>query len=501
MGAREVSGYGVTDDRSTAPARIVETHISVLVFVGDRVYKLRKPVHFGFLDFTDRAVRETDCRREVELNRRLAPDVYLGVADIVMDGEAIDHAVVMRALPEERRLAALVQTGVDVEAHLENIATVLATFHAGARRSPAISAAATGPALHRVWDANFEETDRFVGPVLDPAADREIRTSVARWLVTHGALLDERIAAGRVCDGHGDLQAEDIFCLDDGARILDCVEFSDELRYGDVCADVAFLAMDLERLGRPDAAGRLVDRYEAQAGERFPRPLLHHAIAQRAYVRAKVACLRFEQGNEGSDDEARSLHALALLHVRRSRQVLLLVGGLPGTGKSTLAAGLAGETGWTLLRSDEVRRVLQPRAARGHRRQGAGAPDSGRYAPDAVGAVYRELVHLARQHLEDGEPVILDASWIDAEQRAVARRTAAETGSELVELCCVCDGAVATARIEERRHGAEDASEATPLVRAVMADRTDAWPSATRIDTSSRTPAEVLASALQALTG
>jgi len=491
----------VTDDRKTAPARVVETHISVLVFVGERVYKLRKPVRFDFLDFTDRAVREADCRREVELNRRLAPDVYLGVADIVMDGAAIDHMVVMRALPEKRRLASLVLAGEELEGSLEQVATLLATFHAGADRSPAISAAGTEQALRHVWDANFEETERFLGPVLEPETDREIRTTVARWLTAHRALLDERIAAGRVCDGHGDLQAEDIFCLEDGVRILDCIEFSDELRYGDVCADVAFLAMDLERLGRPDAAARFVECYEAQAGEHLPKPLLHHAIAQRAYVRAKVACLHFEQGSEGSDDEARGLHALALRHVRRSRQVLVLVGGLPGTGKSTLAGGLAEETGWTLLRSDEVRRELQPPVTRGHREQAATAPDAGRYAADAVGAVYEEMVRIARQALAEGEPVILDASWIDAGQRAAAEEAAAATGSELVEICCVCDGAVATGRIDERRRRADDVSEATPWVRAVMAERMDAWPSATTIDTSSRAPGECVTSALQALTG
>src|SRR5271166_5519863 len=118
----------VTDDRNTPPVRVVETHISVLVFMGTRVYKLRKPVHFDFLDFSDRAVREADCRREVELNRRLAPDVYLGVADIEMDGVAIDHMVVMRTLPDERKLATLVREGAEVEGWLERVATTLATF-------------------------------------------------------------------------------------------------------------------------------------------------------------------------------------------------------------------------------------------------------------------------------------------------------------------------------------------------------------------------------------
>ena len=482
----------MTDDRTTPPVRAVETHISVLVFVGDRVYKLRKPVRFDFLDFTDRAVRQADCQREVELNRRLAPDVYLGVADIVMEGQPIDHMVVMRALPAERRLATLVREGTDVDIWLARVASTLAEFHAGARRSDAISAAGTAHALQAAWGANFDETRRFVGTILDPMGDEEIHHTVSRWLVSHRALLEDRSASGQVCDGHGDLQAEDIFCLNDGIRILDCIEFSDDLRYGDVCADVAFLAMDLERLGRPDAAERFVLSYEAQAGERLPRPLLHHYIAERAYVRAKVTCLQVEQGREDARRDAGELHALALRHTRRSRQVLVLVGGLPGTGKSTLAAALVAETGWDLLRSDELRRELQPSAD-----GGAPATDTGRYEPAAVGAVYDELLVRARRHLDEGEAVVLDASWIDAGRRAEAVRVAADTGSELVELRCTCEEPVATARINERSRGRDDVSEATPHVRSVMAARMDPWPSAITIDTSRRSAAECASWALR----
>jgi aminoglycoside phosphotransferase family enzyme/predicted kinase len=480
----------------TTPARVIETHISVLVFVGDRVYKLRKPVRFGFLDFTDRRVREADCRREVELNRRLAPDVYLGVADIEMDGEPIDHMVVMRALPDERRLATLVRAGSDVDGCLEQVATALATFHARARRSPAVSDAATEVALEATWEANFEETGRFVGTVLDPTTDRKIRTLAVRWLRRHTGLLRDRITSGHVCDGHGDLQAEDIFCLDDGVRILDCIEFTDRLRYGDVCADVAFLAMDLERLGRPDLAERFVYHYESRSGDRLPRALLHHCIAQRAYVRTKVACLRLEQGVAGSDGAARELHALALRHLRQARQALVLVGGLPGTGKSTLTAGLAAETGWAILRSDEVRGELQPpREDRGVEGP-TSEPGAGRYAPDAVDAVYQELVRRARHHLNEGESVIVDASWIDAAHRAAAAQAVAETGNELIEFCCTCDDSVAAGRIERRRSRGDDASEATPRVRQAMTREMDAWPLATTINTSNRTPAECLSWAL-----
>ncbi len=312
-------------------------------------------------------------------------------------------------------------------------------------------------------------------------------------------MLDARVAEGRVCDGHGDLQAEDVFCLDDGVRILDCVEFSDRLRYGDVCADVAFLAMDLERLGRPDAAQRFVLHYEALAGERLPRPLLDHYVAQRAYVRAKVACLEWEQGVDGAERRARALHALALRHLRRARPAVVLVGGLPGTGKSTLATALAAETGWSLLRSDEIRRELQP-AARSSMPRHSSGPGTGRYSPEAVGSVYEELLGRARRLLEHGDPVILDASWIDAAQRAAARRIAQDTRSELVELCCTCDDSVAAARIRERETTGDD-SEATPQVRELMARKMDVWPSATPIDSSVDGAAKVVSSALRALDG
>jgi aminoglycoside phosphotransferase family enzyme/predicted kinase len=476
----------VTDVQDSPRAKVVETHISVLFFVADRVYKLRKPVRFGFLDFTERTARERDCHREVALNRRLAPDVYLGVADVAIDGVPVDHMVVMRALPEERRLAALVRGGRDVAGWLDRIAATLAAFHATAERSDRISAAGSPDARRSEWESNFAEARRFVGPVLDEADQGEIEASVFQWLGRHAGLLEARAASGQVCDGHGDLQAEDVFCLDDGVRILDCVEFSDSLRHGDVCADVAFLAMDLERLGRLDAAQEFVRRYEAHSGRALPRPLLHQYIALRAYVRAKVECLRYEQGAPQCIERARMLHGLALRHLRQARPVLVLVGGLPGSGKTTLARGLGAMTGWAVLRSDEMRRELVEDEPR-------------RYAPEAVDAVYEAMTQRARQHLEAGEAVVVDASWVDATHRAAATRAAAATGSELVELWCRCRDDVAAERIRSRRSNGTDASEATVDVRAALSQRVDAWATARVVDTSDTSPAESLAAAAVAL--
>ncbi len=238
-------------------AAVRETHTGVVFFVGDRAYKLKKPVHYGFVDFRSREARLAACRREVELNRRLAPDVYLGVADVLdAGGRACDHLVVMRRLPEDRRLADLVAAGAPVEAELGRLARLLAEFHAGADRSARADEAAGSEALTRRWAANSAEMARLVGPVFDAGVVDRVDRLARRYLAGRGPLFGDRVAAGRACDGHGDLLAEDIFCLEDGPRVLDCLEFDDGLRLGDVLADVAFLAMDLERLGRPELAYR-----------------------------------------------------------------------------------------------------------------------------------------------------------------------------------------------------------------------------------------------------
>ena len=485
-------GGGAGDRLLGAPAGVVETHVSVLFFMGDRVYKLRKPVAFDFLDFRDRMVRQSDCHREVALNRRLAPDVYIGVADIAMDGTAVDHMVVMRRMPPERRLGLLAREGADLGGSLRQTAKKLANFHSRAARSSEVSSVATGAALRAGWESNFVETQRFVGTILDADTETEIHQLADRWIAGREPLLRQRIASGCVCDGHGDLQAEDIFCLDDGVRILDCVEFSDRLRYGDVCADVAFLVMDLERLGRPEAAVQFLADYEEYAGDSFPDSLVHHYCAARAYIRAKVSCLRAAQGVADAEIEARQLQALALDHLRRSRVTMVVVGGLPGSGKSTLAAGLGTAREWAVLRSDDIRwemgRTEAEQEARGYL--------MARYSPTHTATVYKELLRRAERSVEHGISVILDASWIDARWRDDVRALARRTSSDLVEFCCEAPADEAEIRILRRLNEHGDVSEATPAVRSAMEESMDPWPTATVIRTSERTPEETLAEAM-----
>jgi len=476
---------------------VAETHLSFLFFVGDRVYKLHKPLQFDFADFSERSARQADCRREVALNRRLAPDVYLGVADVSEFGEFVDHLVVMRRLPADLQLAALARRGEDIGTHLVQLARILVAFHERAIRAPAIDEFARVSSILAGWEANFAAMAPFVGPVIDADADALVQQRVRQFLAGRAPLFDERIADGHVCDGHGDLEVEDIFCLPDGPRVLDCISFDDRLRYGDVAADLAFLLMDLERIGATEAAATLRVQYEELSGRMLPSALLHHYIAARAYVRCKVACLRWAQQRSRpmerarSDDlteegleaveEARLLHRMARDHLQRSRVRLVLVGGLPGTGKSTLAGGLADCLDADVLRSDEVRKEQAGLPTD----QPAPAPyRSDLYAPETTEATYGILAQRATIALSLGRTVILDASWTDRHHREMVKDVAGRTSSEFVELRCVVGDDLANARMATRRWRGGDPSDATAAVAAAMASAADPWPSASVVDTS-----------------
>ncbi len=473
-----------------------ETHVSTLFFVDDRVYKLKKPVTLDFVDLSAPSERERLCRREVDLNRRLAPDVYLGVAELRgPGGESCDHFVVMRRMPDDRRLSALVSADQDASPCVREVARVVAAFHARADRSPQINAAATIDAVGSHWESSFDTMEPFGGSVLDPEMMTRVIQRARRYLEGREALFASRIEMGDVCDGHGDLLADDIFCLDDGPRILDCLEFDDELRYGDVLADVAFLAMDLERLGASASATRFLDSYFEFSGRTSQMTLVHHYIAYRALVRSKVACVRTTQGDASAVETAQQHLALADEHLRSGRVMLVLVGGLPGAGKSTLAVELSDRLGWTVLHSDETRKDL---VGLGHTDRNGDEYGRGSYDAATTDATYETLIDRARLLVGKGEPVILDASWSSARWREVARATADACFADFLEFRCDARSEVTRSRLAARAATGFDASDATSAIAQRMAGAVDSWPTAARIDTSG-TQASAVAQALEHL--
>jgi aminoglycoside phosphotransferase family enzyme/predicted kinase len=463
------------------PARVAaaETHTAVLVFVGDRVYKAKKPVNLGFLDFTTRAARREACERELRLNRRFAPDAYLGLAWIsgLDDGDR-EPLVVMRRMDERRRLARLVSAHVDIQAPLRDIARILATSHSEARHDGVVAAEGSRDALLGRWEDSFgqvRDLPKHEEVIPDLA---EIEALVRRYLAGRRHLFDSRVGQGRIVEGHGDLLAEDVFCLDDGPRVLDCLEFDDKLRYVDGLDDAAFLAMDLEHLGDAASGARFLNQYSEFTDDPAPPSLRHHYIAYRAFVRAKVSLIMALQGTSGAEREAARLAKTALRHLRAAAVTLVVVGGVPGSGKSSLASGLADRLGASLLASDRVRKELAGIAAR----QPARAEyEQGIYTPEHTRQTYEVLLARARTRLAQGETVVLDASWSTPEGREAAAETARLADADFVALRCDVPTDLALRRVAERLGGISDADAA---VAAEMAARTPPWPEATAIDTS-----------------
>ena len=321
----------------------------------------------------------------------------------------------------------------------------------------------------------FVQLRRFRDGVLDACLADNVERLARDFVDGRKPLFDARVAAGCIVDGHADLLADDIFCLDDGPRVLDCLEFDDQLRYVDVLDDVAFLAMDLEHLGAAEAARDFLDRYAEFSGDHAPAALREHFVGYRAFVRAKVACLRHEQGDPAAADDARTFAELAFRHLCRGVVRLILVGGMPATGKTVLSGRLADQLGGVVLSSDRIRKEL---AGLEPSRSAVAAYRQGLYAPQWTCRTYSELLHRARELLGLGETVILDASWADRAYRREALALAGQTRAAAVELRCTAAPGTVAARLAQRRAAPSEASDADRTIAAALAEDADAWPQA-----------------------
>jgi aminoglycoside phosphotransferase family enzyme/predicted kinase len=474
---------------------VAETHISTVFFTADRAYKLLKPLETSFLDQStpERRLRAIDD--ELVLNRRMAPDVYLGTADVVERGTVVDRMLVMRRLPPDRRLTDLIAAGHDVTDCVRSIARQVAVFHAAEEPASDGAEIAGRDAVLDLWRGNFGDLEALRGVVIDVEDYDRVHHLAERYLTHREDLFAARVAGGFVRDGHGDLTAQDMFCLDDGPRILDCLAFDRRLRVADVLADVGFLAMDLQRLAGEEVAEQLLADYAELTNEHHPPSLAHHYIAYRAHVRAKVAGIRHHQGDPAAAAEVRQYHDLCLRRLEQGRVRLIVVGGSPGTGKSTLSRSLADSLQALVLATDELRKDL---AGMGHLERDLSPPDEGIYASDLTERTYTELMARAAKVLDAGRSVVLDASWNQALHRTKALALAEEKGADAVEVECRVDLPVARERLAARLADGRDPSDARPELLDELRRRQEAWPTAVAVDTGA-TPEEVAASALAAI--
>jgi uncharacterized protein len=325
-------------DRRTYPhpvdrIELVETHISWVFLAGERAYKVKKPVNFGFLDFTTLERRRMFCEAEVRLNRRLTRDVYLGIVELKDadgglrfggPGPTREVAVAMRRLPHDRMLDRLVREHRAEPSLLDRLGVLIARFHESAATGGEIDRFGGLETVRANWAENFLQTEHLGPDVLPDEWRRTLSNWVDAYVERHAERFAERVRAGHSRDCHGDLQTQHVCCTEP-IQIFDCIEFNDRLRYGDTANDIAFLAMDLDRLGRPDLALRFLNAYLGESGDYGCVPMLDFYRAYRAFVRGKVLAFTMTEHPEAAR-EARQHFALAVSYMQRPAPPGLAVG-------------------------------------------------------------------------------------------------------------------------------------------------------------------------------
>jgi aminoglycoside phosphotransferase family enzyme/predicted kinase len=441
------------------PIEMVQTHISIVLLGQHHVLKLKKPVDFGFLDYTTLENRRRACAAEVDLNRRLCPDIYLAVQPVTeVDGEThlssegrvVDYGVWMKRLPADRMLDRMVADGRVTEAMIDRVAGRLSRFHRQARRGPEVYAYGRPDAIRRNWEENFTQTAPYVGRTITPQAYNAIRAWVTRWMINSDELLRTRVRDGRICDGHGDLRCESI-CVTDGICIFDCIEFNDRFRCGDVASEVAFLEMDLYVRGRPDLGYYFRECYQRRTDDRELFSLMPFYRCYRAYVRGKVLSFRLDEPEFG-EEERRAAATRATNYFKLARRyaapldrpTMIAVMGLSGTGKTSVARSIAAELGLRVVSSDAVRKDLFNHAAH---QEGYG---EGIYGPEANRLTYQALLDRASNLLKEDGGVVIDATFQRADDRRRARELASTLGAEWRLIECQLTPDLLKARLANR---------------------------------------------------
>jgi aminoglycoside phosphotransferase family enzyme/predicted kinase len=488
-----------------------ETHISWVFLAGDRAYKVKKPIVFPFLDYGTLPRRHEMCREEIRLNRRLAPQIYLGVVGIAGsegryrltsedDPAAIEYAVEMRRVEEDRNLAVLASRGELEPTQVEALARRLARFHAEAPAAPAELRAVD------VLVATLEEnhaTLREAGAGILGEERLEAAEGFTRgFLAARREQLEARARAGLVRDCHGDLRAEHVIVPErEPLYVYDCVEFNPELRQIDVAADLAFLVMDLARLGAEGAALQLIDGYRRAGGEAGDDPLLFFFASYRAWVRAKVAALRaLELDEQDAERRTREVEARELLGLghrfawRARGPLLLIVCGVAGAGKTTLARRLAELSGWAHIASDVTRKRL---AGIAPTERAGGEQYSGEMTTRTYGAMGRA----AREELERRGGAIVDATFHRRSERAAFEDGLAEQSVPRLLVECKAPPEVLLRRARERELERDRVSDAGAAVVQRQLDELEPYaevPASARMELLTEAPPDELAAEVEA---
>ena len=462
--------------------QVIETHISWVLLTGPYAYKIKKPVNFGFLDFTDLASRRHFCNEELRLNQRLAPSLYREVLPICGseqsprfgdDAPVIEYALKMRQFPQSQLLAELQARGELRSEHIDALADLIARFHLQAPRVPVEHALGTPEAVMAPVQQNFDQ----IRPLLTEAADLAQLDTLEHWAQSTYQRLHPLLAArktdGFIRECHGDIHLGNVTLLDGEVMLFDCIEFNEPFRLTDIVADSAFLTMDLESRGLKGLARRFVNRWLELTGDYAALELLNFYKAYRALVRAKINLLSLSHEPDVTCQatalsEYRRYAGLAEQYSAIPSRFMAITHGVAGVGKSHVSLRLVEELGAIRVRSDVERKRLfgaQPADQQGRL-------DSGIYQAGASQATYQRLYELASLGLRAGYPVVLDAAFLKRAQRDGARQVAEDHGVPFLLLDCQAPEGVLEQRLARRLRDGGDPSDATlEVMHAQQASR------------------------------
>ena len=450
------------------PVTVLETHISTVLLAGAYAYKLKKPYNLGFLDFTTLAARRHFCEEELRLNRRLAPDLYLGVVPITGsvdapclggEGQAIEYAVKMRRFSQPALLSDVLARGKLQAGQLETLAQRIAAFH---RALPAATPAQTYGApdnIHAAARQNFAQIAPLLAVPEDQARCARLAQTTESLFATAAPVFSQRKRDGFVRECHGDLHLGNMVLIDDEIVPFDCIEFNADFRWIDVMSEIAFVVMDLASRGRPDLGFRFFNAYLEQTGDFAGLRVLRYYLMFRAVVRAKIAALLAAESETPPATRTdawqnyRHYMALAEQFSQAPPPLLVLIHGVSGSGKSTVARDLAAQLPAIHVRADVERKRLFGLAplARSDSTLGTGI-----YSTEATQRTYARLAEIARDTLAAAYAVVLDATFLSARQRAPFQTLAGDTRI----VSCDAPVAILRARVAARHQAGTDAAEA-----------------------------------------
>ncbi len=456
-------GPGVTS------VKLLQTHISYVALTGTYAYKVKKPVNFGFLDFSTLDKRKYFCEEELRLNRRLSPEIYLDVLPITKTdstlelngtGPIVDYALKMKEFPQEQLMCNMLKRDAVTEETIDQLCQRLIEFYSSQQPSEEITKFGELPAVKQNIDENFEQTKPMIGITVPRDMFQFVSDAAERFFEKKKAVFKRRMQDGRILDCHGDLHSGNIVITDHTIQIFDCIEFNERFRYIDVASDIGFLAMDLDYQNYPYLSSHLIQEYVDRSGDQGIYDVLNFYKSYRAYVRGKVH--GFQLNDPHISPEAKQdivLHAKKYFDLSKyyaelfsrdlptTRPLVFVVSGLTGPGKSTIAQKLAVDYHARQINTDVVRK------------QHAGIEQyerhhdqfhTGLYTPENIDKTYEYVMELAAQHLREKESVVLDATFQKKSYRDMARSVAQKHHATAIFISCTCPDEVVKRRLEER---------------------------------------------------